>query len=79
MIKFGTRAVALPKSVKTANTSRRYGHRGTSFSVAFVIMPSVPSEPMTSWSRQKPVEHFFKGAPRLAILPFGRTTSIAYT
>ena len=55
--------------------------RGTAdyleFKGALVIMPSVPSLPMISCSRQYPVDFFFKRAPSSTISPVGVPTSTA--
>ena len=47
-----TTPMAWRRSSKMASRSRAYFGLGRSFSVALVMMPRVPSEPMTSWSRE---------------------------
>ena len=52
LMSFVTTPMAFLRSSKIANKSRAYFGLGTSFKVALVMMPNVPSEPMMSWSKE---------------------------
>ena len=51
----------------------------TSLSVALVMIPSVPSDPIQRSRKLIPLTNFLKGAPHFTFSPVGRNPSRAYT
>lgn len=60
---------------KTARQVQRLAGLGTSLSVARVITPSMPSEPIQRSRRFKPEANFFSGAPQRTGSPVGKKPS----